>query len=284
MTRSEARSRTVTALTIAGSDPSGGAGVQADLKAMSALGAYGMSVITALTAQSTRGVTGVRAVPVDFVRLQLDTLLDDIVPDATKIGMLATAELADAVGEYLPGLSRTVLDPVMVATSGDRLLDEEAVGAVRRLCGVADLITPNLHEAAVLLGEEAAGDTGALRAQARRLVEQGAQRVLVKGGHFAAGTAGTADAPESVDVYADADSTVLLRGRRVMTKNTHGTGCTLSSAIASLRPRRATWLEAVRDAKVYLTGAIEHADALGVGHGHGPVHHFHRLWAQNDED
>ena len=270
MTRSEARSRTVTALTIAGSDPSGGAGVQADLKAMSALGAYGMSVITALTAQSTRGVTGVRAVPVDFVRLQLDTLLDDIVPDATKIGMLATAELADAVGEYLPGLSRTVLDPVMVATSGDRLLDEEAVGAVRRLCGVADLITPNLHEAAVLLGEEAAADTGALRAQARRLVEQGAQRVLVKGGHFAAGagsaagTAGTADAPESVDVYADADSTVLLRGRRVMTKNTHGTGCTLSSAIASLRPRRETWLEAVRDAKAYLTGAIEHADALGV--------------------
>ena len=260
MTRSEARSRTVTALTIAGSDPSGGAGVQADLKAMSALGAYGMSVITALTAQSTRGVTGVRAVPVDFVRLQLDTLLDDIVPDATKIGMLATAELADAVGEYLPGLSRTVLDPVMVATSGDRLLDEEAVGAVRRLCGVADLITPNLHEAAVLLGEEAAAE----------------------GGHFAAGTgsaagtAGTADAPESVDVYADADSTVLLRGRRVMTKNTHGTGCTLSSAIASLRPRRATWLEAVRDAKAYLTGAIEHADALGVGHGHGPVHHFYR--------
>ena len=187
MSPSPDHSATVTALTIAGSDPSGGAGIQADMKAMSALGAYAMSVITALTAQSTRGVTGVHAVPVDFVRLQLDTLLEDIVPDATKIGMLATAELADAVGEYLPGLSRTVLDPVMVATSGDRLLDEEAVGAVRRLCGVADLITPNLHEAAVLLGEEAAADTGALRAQARRLVEQGAQRVLVKGGHFAAG-------------------------------------------------------------------------------------------------
>ena len=281
MTRSETRSRTVTALTIAGSDPSGGAGVQADLKTMSALGAYGMSVITALTAQSTRGVTGVRAVPVDFVRLQLDTLLDDIVPDATKIGMLATAELADAVGEYLPGLSHTVLDPVMVATSGDRLLDEKAVGAVRRLCGVADLITPNLHEAAVLLDEEPATDTGALGVQARRLMERGAQRVLVKGGHLAAGTT---DAPEAVDVYADADSTVLLRGRRVTTRSTHGTGCTLSSAIASLRPRRETWLEAVRDAKAYLTGAIEHADALGVGHGHGPVHHFHRLWAQNDED
>ena len=136
MSPSPDHSATVTALTIAGSDPSGGAGIQADMKAMSALGAYAMSVITALTAQSTRGVTGVHAVPIDFVRLQLDTLLDDIVPDATKIGMLATAELADAVGEYLPGLARTVLDPVMVATSGDRLLDEEAVGAVEARYGV----------------------------------------------------------------------------------------------------------------------------------------------------
>ena len=130
---SQQRSATVTALTIAGSDPSGGAGIQADMKAMSALGAYAMSVIMALTAQSTRGVAGVHAVPVDFVRLQMDTLLEDIVPDATKIGMLATAELADAVGEYLPGLAHTVLDPVMVATSGDRLLDEQAVGAVRQV-------------------------------------------------------------------------------------------------------------------------------------------------------
>lgn len=267
-------SATVTALTIAGSDPSGGAGIQADMKAMSALGAYAMSVITALTAQSTRGVAGVHAVPVDFVRLQMDTLLEDIVPDATKIGMLATAELTDAVGEYLPGLTHTVLDPVMVATSGDRLLDEQAVGAVRRLCAKADLITPNLYEAAVLLGEEPAATLGELRNQAQRLRDLGARRVLVKGGHL------SSDAGDAVDVYADADGVEILCGRRVSTQNTHGTGCTLSSAIASLRPRRATWLEAVRDAKDYLTGAIAHAEALGVGHGRGPVHHFYRVWTR----
>ena len=271
---SQQRSATVTALTIAGSDPSGGAGIQADMKAMSALGAYAMSVITALTAQSTRGVAGVHAVPVDFVRLQMDTLLEDIVPDATKIGMLATAELADAVGEYLPGLTHTVLDPVMVATSGDRLLDEQAVGAVRRLCAKADLITPNLYEAAVLLGEEPAATLGELRNQAQRLRDLGARRVLVKGGHL------SGDAGDAVDVYADADGVEILCGRRVATQNTHGTGCTLSSAIASLRPHRATWLEAVRDAKDYLTGAIVHAEALGVGHGRGPVHHFYRVWTR----
>ena len=273
---SQQRSATVTALTIAGSDPSGGAGIQADMKAMSALGAYAMSVITALTAQSTCGVAGVHAVPVDFVRLQMDTLLEDIVPDATKIGMLATAELADAVGEYLPGLTHTVLDPVMVATSGDRLLDEQAVGAVRRLCAKADLITPNLYEAAVLLGEGPAATLGELRSQARRLRELGARRVLIKGGHLTGGSDNSGDVDDAIDVYVDADAVEILHGRRVATSNTHGTGCTLSSAIASLRPRRANWLEAVRDAKNYLTGAIEHADALGIGHGHGPVHHFYR--------
>ena len=273
---SQQRSATVAALTIAGSDPSGGAGIQADMKAMSALGAYAMSVITALTAQSTRGVAGVHAVPVDFVRLQMDTLLEDIVPDATKIGMLATVELADAVGEYLPGLTHTVLDPVMVATSGDRLLDEQAVGAVRRLCAKADLITPNLYEAAVLLGEGPAATLGELRSQARRLRELGARRVLIKGGHLTGGSDNSGDVDDAIDVYADADVVEILHGRRVATGNTHGTGCTLSSAIASLRPRRANWLEAVRDAKNYLTGAIEHADALGIGHGHGPVHHFYR--------
>ncbi|WP_167145927.1 bifunctional hydroxymethylpyrimidine kinase/phosphomethylpyrimidine kinase [Actinomyces sp. ZJ308] len=277
MSHSRPRSTTIAALTIAGSDPSGGAGIQADLKAMSALGAYGMSVITALTAQSTCGVTGVHVVPVDFVRLQLDTLLDDIVPDATKIGMLATAELADAVGEYLPGLTHTVLDPVMVATSGDRLLDEEAIGAVRRLCATVDLITPNLHEAAVLLNEEPAVSLDDLRSQAQRLRDLGAQRVLVKGGHLT----GAGEAGDAVDVYVDGDVVRLLRGRRVATGNTHGTGCTLSSAITSLRPRRATWLEAVRGAKTYLTRAIAHADTLGIGHGHGPVHHFYRAWSQS---
>ncbi|WP_115728107.1 bifunctional hydroxymethylpyrimidine kinase/phosphomethylpyrimidine kinase [Actinomyces culturomici] len=265
--------RAVTALSIAGSDPSGGAGIQADLKSMSANGAYAMTVITALTAQSTLGVAGVHAVPVDFVRLQLDTLLADIRPDATKVGMLATAELADAVGEYLPDLPFTVLDPVMVATSGDPLLDPDATAAVRRLCTVADLITPNLSEAAVLLDAERATSVEEMVEQARALLDLGVRRALVKGGHLD---------DEATDVFIDEDGPVLLRGRRIDTANTHGTGCTLSSAIAALRPRAQNWVDAVRGAKDYLTNAIAAADSLGVGHGHGPVHHFHALWPKED--
>ncbi|WP_022867218.1 bifunctional hydroxymethylpyrimidine kinase/phosphomethylpyrimidine kinase [Schaalia vaccimaxillae] len=259
----------VKTLTIAGSDPSGGAGIQADMKAMSANGAYAMSVITALTAQSTRGVAGVHAVPVDFVRLQLDTLLADITPDATKIGMLATSELADLVGEYLPKLSNTVLDPVMIATSGDRLLDEDAIAAVMQLCTQADIITPNLPEAAALLGCDPATCVDELVAQAQALHAQGVRRALVKGGHLDA---------DATDVYIDDDGPVLLTGRRIDTENTHGTGCSLSSAIAALRPQSSSWLEAVRGAKAFLTEAIAHADTLHVGRGHGPVHHFHALW------
>lgn len=260
----------VTALSIAGSDPSGGAGIQADLKAFSALGAYGMTVITALTAQSTRGVTGVHAVPVDFVRAQLDTLLDDITPDAVKIGMLATAELAELVGEYLPKLANTVFDPVMVATSGDRLLDASATEAIRGLLPHADLITPNLHEAAVMLNVAPAETLDELAEQGQALLDLGARRVLVKGGHLD----GTA-----TDFYADSGCALVLSGRRIATVNTHGTGCTLSSAIAALRPQRDTWVDAVRDAKAYLTEALAAADSLGVGHGHGPVHHFVRHWS-----
>lgn len=260
----------VKALTIAGSDPSGGAGIQADLKAFSANCAYGMSVLTALTAQNTRGVTGVHAVPVGFVAEQLDTLLADIVPDATKIGMLATAELADLIGGYLPRFRLTVLDPVMVATSGDRLLDEDAVDAIRRLLPLVDLITPNLHEAAVLLDEAPATSLDGLAAQAERLVSLGARRALVKGGHLD---------ESATDLLADRDGVTALPGRRVDTANTHGTGCTLSSAIAALRPQRPGWFEAVRDAKNYLTDALAAADTLGVGHGHGPVHHFVHHWS-----
>ena len=263
----------VTTLTIAGSDPSGGAGIQADIKSMSANGAYAMSVITALTAQSTLGVAGVHPVPVDFVRLQLDTLLADITPDATKIGMLASAGLAEAVGDYLPRLANTVLDPVMIATSGDRLLDEDAVAAVRRLCTVADLITPNLPETAALLGCEPATGIDELVAQAEALREAGVRRALVKGGHLDA---------DATDVYIDEAGPVLLTGHRIDTQNTHGTGCTLSSAIAALRPRSDSWLDAVRGAKAYLTAAIARADDLGVGHGHGPTHHFHALWPKED--
>ena len=233
---------TVTALTIAGSDPSGGAGIQADMKAMSANGAYAMSVITALTAQSTKGVAGVHAVPVDFVKLQLDTVLDDIAPDATKIGMLATADLARLVGEYLPRLPYTVLDPVMVATSGDE----------------SDWAT-NVNE---------------MTEQAFALRELGVKNALVKGGHLD---------ERACDVFlGEGDSEPhILTAHRIHTKNTHGTGCTLSSSIAALRPRCDSWLEAVTRAKAYLTGAIEQADELGVGHGHGPVHHFYALW--NDD-
>ncbi len=262
---------TITALTIAGSDPSGGAGVQADIKTFSALGAYGMSVITALTAQNTQRVAGVHVVPTEFVALQLDTLLADITPSAVKIGMLATADLADLVGGYLPRFEASVLDPVMVATSGDRLLDEEATAAVRRLIPLAGIITPNLAEAAVLLGTSAATTTDELEEQARAMLTLGAQRVLAKGGHLD---------EDATDVYAEPGRVVRLRGRRIATRNTHGTGCTLSSAIAALVPQRETWLEAVADAKRYLTGALASAHVLDVGHGHGPVHHFHRFWSK----
>lgn len=261
------------ALSIAGSDPSGGAGIQADLKTFSALGAYGTCVITALTAQSTRGVTGVHLVPPAFVREQLETLVADVRIDAVKIGMLATAELAGTVGEFLTAHPQraVVLDPVMVATSGDRLLDADAVDAVRRLLPLASIVTPNLPEAAVLLDDEPATDVDRLVEQARALLAAGAVRALVKGGHL------TGDGT-SVDVLAGPEGVELLSAPRVDTRNTHGTGCSLSSAIAALQPRSAGWPEAVRAAKEWLTGAIAAADGLEIGTGSGPVHHFYRVW------
>lgn len=267
------------ALTIAGSDSSGGAGVQADLKTFSALGAYGMSVIVALTAQNTTGVAGVMEVPPDFVTLQLDAVRSDVRIDAVKVGMLASACIVEAVSDGLdslcaqhPGLP-IVIDPVMVATSGARLLADDAVDAVRALLPRASLITPNIPEAAVLLGEPQAGTEQAMIDQATRLLDLGPARVLLKGGH---GTGA-----ESVDVLAETGSAAqLLRAPRVPTSNTHGTGCSLSSAITALRPRRADWPTAVRDAKTWLTGALEHADELDIGAGSGPVHHFYRWWNQ----
>ena len=262
------------ALTIAGSDPSGGAGIQADLKTFSALGAFGTSVITALTAQSTTGVTGVHVVPAEFVTEQLETLVADVRVDAIKIGMLADAAVADAVREFLvrhtPGI--VVLDPVMVATSGDRLLADDAVAAVRRLLPLSSVITPNLGESAVLLGGPVAVDVDEMADQAAALRALGAPRVLLKGGHL--------DGDTSVDVLVDEHGTTLLAAPRVPTANTHGTGCTLSSALAALRPRRPDWVETARDAKAWLTQALRRADELEIGHGHGPVHHFHALWGQ----
>lgn len=261
---------TVTALTIAGSDPSGGAGIQADLKAFSALGAYGMTVITALTAQNTQAVTGVFPIPVDFVRQQLDTVLADITPDAIKVGMVATAELAVLVGRYLPQFPVSVLDPVMVATSGDRLLTPDGESAIRGLISSAGLITPNVSEAAVLLDTSEATSPDELADQATALLALGAQRVLLKGGHLD---------QDATDVYAEPGRTVTLTSRRIETTNTHGTGCTLSSAIAALVPVSEDWLEAVTRAKHYLTEAVAAADSLGIGQGHGPVHHFHAVWS-----
>ena len=268
------------ALSIAGSDPSGGAGIQADLKTFSALGAYGTTAITALTAQNTRGVTGVHVVPPDFVAQQLATLAEDVRIDAIKIGMLATAQLAGVVGDFLSEQARSarppyvVLDPVMVATSGDRLLDESAVAAVRELLPLADLVTPNVAEAAVLLDTEPARDLESLSAQAHALVAAGARRVLAKGGH---------GMPDATDVLADktaeAGAIVTFVGRRVDTQNTHGTGCSLSSALAALRPQRDSWPATIRDAKDWLTGALAAADTLDIGSGHGPVHHFYDVWS-----
>jgi len=263
------------ALTVAGSDPSGGAGIQADLKTFSALGAYGTTVMTALTAQNTRRVTGVHPVPPAFVQEQWRTLVDDVHVDTMKIGMLGSAEHVDVVGTFLDDslVEHVVLDPVMVATSGDRLLDEDAVEAVRRLVPHVSLVTPNLAEAAILLDTEPATSVDEMLDQAKSLIRLGAQRALLKGGHLA-GTTGDV----SVDVLADEKGTHLLEEPRVDTPNTHGTGCTLSSAAAVLRTRQDSWVEAVRDAKRWLTVALEQSHRLRVGQGAGPVHHFHGQW------
>lgn len=259
-------------LTIAGVDPSGGAGIAADLKAFTAMGAYGMCAVTALTAQNTRGVTGVRLIEPAFVTEQIDAVFADVRVDAVKIGMVGTADIAVAIADTLRrhGARNIVLDPVMIAKGGDRLLAEDAVAALReRLLPLADVVTPNLPEAAVLLGAPEAADLDGMRAAASALRRFGPKAVLVKGGHL--------DGPESTDVFDDGLGASVLSAPRIATRKTHGTGCTLSSAIAALLPRMPP-LEAVRAAKEYLSGAIAAADDLDVGSGHGPVHHFHRMW------
>lgn len=256
-------------LSIAGTDPSGGAGIQADLKAMSALRAYGLSVITGVVAQSTQGVAGVQQLPAEFVDLQLKTLLADVAPDAVKIGMLTRRDIVDLIRERLPELPNTVLDPVMISTSGHHLLDEDAVASMRLLAREVDLVTPNLAEVALLLELPQAQSVQEARAHALALHGLGSRRVLVKGGHLPGA---------AVDIYVDEHGIVELEAPRLQTKNTHGTGCTLSSAIAALVPQRDSWLDAVLDAKTYLYQAILSADDLSVGNGKGPVHHFHTLW------
>lgn len=266
----------VRALSIAGTDPTGGAGIQADLKAFAAHGAYGMAVVTGLVAQNTRGVRAVHLPDVGFLRAQLDAVSDDVVVDVVKIGMLATAEIAATVAGWLDrqraGGHRpvVVLDPVMVATSGDRLLAPDAQAAVRALVVRADLVTPNLPELAVLVDEPVAADWPVALEQARRLARRAHVTVLVKGGHLGG--------PASPDaVVGPGDEIVEIASPRVATTSTHGTGCSLSAAVAALRPVRPDWPSAVRAAKDWLTGAIAAGEALQVGTGHGPVDHLHHL-------
>lgn len=260
-------------LSIAGSDPSGGAGIQADIKAISANGGYAMAALTGLTAQNTRGVSRVELVAPDMVAAQIEAVRADIRVDAVKIGMLGSAEIIDAVARALDGIGApVVLDPVMVAKGGDRLLAAEAVAALREvLLPRATLITPNLPEAADLLGGDEAAGTGDMARQAQLLLALGPGAVLLKGGHLAGG--------RSADLLDDARAPQWFDAPRVATRNTHGTGCTLSAALATWLGRGVTLPEAVQRAKAYISGAIAGADGLDVGGGHGPTHHFHALWS-----
>ena len=265
-------------LTIAGSDPSGGAGVQADLKAFAAHGAWGCAVITALTAQNTRAVTGVHAVPAAFVREQLETLFADVAIDAVKIGMVGTRELAATVAEVLAPRAASfraiVFDPVMVSKGGHPLVEADAVAAIRdRLLPIATVLTPNRHEAARLLGREVGDDDSSLRAAAEAIRSLGPATVCVKGG--------AGSGPESVDAVATEAGTFTLRTPRIATRNLHGTGCTFSAAIAAILAWGTAIDEACLLAKSFLTESLRAADRLQVGGGHGPTHALHRVtpWA-----
>jgi hydroxymethylpyrimidine/phosphomethylpyrimidine kinase len=264
---------TAIAVTVAGSDSSGGAGVQADLKTFAALGVYGASVITALTAQNTQGVRAIHDVPADFVAAQIEAVFDDLDVAAVKIGMLSQAAVIETVATEL-GRHRAkniVLDPVMVATSGDRLLANDAVEALRKmLVPRALVVTPNLPEAAALTGATAARNEREMEIQARELLALGARNVLIKGGH--------GDGDESVDLLVGEGEVMRLSARRIGTKNTHGTGCTLSSAIAAGLAKGLDLKAAASEAKAYVTAAIAAAGTLHVGRGHGPLHHFHSYW------
>jgi hydroxymethylpyrimidine/phosphomethylpyrimidine kinase len=264
---------TAIAATIAGSDSSGGAGIQADLKTFAALGVYGASIITTLTAQNTQGVASIHDVPAGFITAQIDAVFSDLDVNAVKIGMVSQAASIEVVAQ---GLDRhraknIVLDPVMVATSGDRLLAPGAVKVLRTLLFPRALIvTPNLPEAAALLEHAPARSEAEMESQARALLDLGARSVLIKGGH--------GEGSESVDLLVDASSVTRFAAMRIATKNTHGSGCTLSSAIAAGLAKGLDLKSAVREAKAYVTAAIAGADTLKIGHGHGPLHHFHELW------
>ena len=261
-------------LTIAGSDSGGGAGIQADLKSIAANGCYGMSVITALTAQNTKGVFGIYAVPVDFVQQQLEVVLSDIGSNAIKIGMLFSSELIEMIASELQAhvAKNIVLDPVMVATSGDKLLKDEAVEALRtHLIPLAHLITPNLPEASVLLRREIT-TLGELKDAAVELSELGCPNVLIKGGHLEEGDC------DDLLYMAETGEVCTYPVKRIETNNNHGTGCTLSSAIAAGLAKGLSVEEAVAAGKEYITGAIRSGADYKIGGGHGPVDHFYKFF------
>jgi len=261
------------ALTIAGSDSGGGAGIAADLKTFAALQVYGAAAITALTAQNTLGVAGTFDVPAHFVSAQIDAVFSDLAIAATKIGMLSRTETIEAVAAGLDrhAAKNVVLDPVMVAASGDRLLQPDAVAALKRaLIPRALLVTPNLAEAAALLDAPLAANETEMRKQGEAILSLGCQAVLVKGGHGAG--------PEAVDLLVERGGVRRYAARRLDTKNTHGTGCTLSAAITAGLAKKTPLAEAVAAAKDFVTGAIAAANKLSVGKGRGPVHHFHAWW------
>lgn len=259
-----------TALTIAGSDSGGGAGIQADLKTFAAHNVYGTSAITAVTAQNTQGVRAWHAMPPELVVAQLEAVTEDIGADAVKIGMLGSAAIVRAVAAAIGALAleRVVVDPVMIAKGGDRLLDVDAVDVLRtELLPRAHIVTPNIPEAEVLAGH-AIRSVEDMRTAGRRILAYGPRVVLVKGGH--------AEGPESIDVACLLSSTVEIRGARLAGRSTHGTGCTLSSAIAANLANGLADLEAIEAARRYLEGAIRHAP--GIGHGHGPLNHMWRVY------
>jgi hydroxymethylpyrimidine/phosphomethylpyrimidine kinase len=265
---------TAIAVTIAGSDSGGGAGIQADLKTFSALGVYGASVITAVTAQNTVGVQGIHDVPPDFVSQQIDSVFSDLSVNAVKIGMLSQPAIIEAVAEGLERhyVAQVVLDPVMVAASGGRLLALQAVDTLRRvLLPKAMIVTPNLPEAAAILDEPPASTEKEMCRQAERILALGPRAVLVKGGH------GTGD--ESTDILMDTEGVTRFAAPRIATRNTHGTGCTLSSAIAVGLAKGLSLPNAVAAGKEYISAAIAASDQLQLGRGHGPVHHFHAYWS-----
>lgn len=264
---------TPVALTIAGSDSGGGAGIQADLKTFAALGVYGCSAIASLTAQNTLGVQGVLPVAPEFVQQQIESVLNDIHVGAIKTGMLASADIIRAVAQSLTRYPQIplVLDPVMVSTSGDRLLAADAIAVlVAELFPRAVLITPNLHEAAALLNTEIAKDSAQMQEQAKRLLLMGAPAVLMKGGH------GSGDMAE--DILMTAQGVEMFTSVRLPTRNTHGTGCTLASAIAAGLAKKRSLRDAVAEAKIYLQHALSAADSLQIGQGAGPVHHFYSFY------